>query len=186
MQDFFELVLAENQKMEIARVLDGNAKTERFGLALSQEDAAELMAARHDSLKRYHRVEFGEGILPKLQFAFCDSQYVEQEHYRETLERLQDIFYQFKSEMMEKMTDDELITYMRNQFEGSCSGSLDRLETALHRLAGAVRGGYVMKARKGVKDEYDLRERTDEFEELSEEEGWSRELYWDALNDLMD
>ena len=56
MQDFFELILAENQKTEIARVLDFNSKTEQFGLALSREDAAELMTARHDSLKKYNRV----------------------------------------------------------------------------------------------------------------------------------
>lgn len=186
MQDFFELILAENHKTEIARVLDFNSKTEQFGLVLSQEDAAGLMTARHDSLKKYKRVEFGEGILPKLQFAFCDSQYVVQDSYRETLERLQDLFYNFKNEVMDQMTDDELIAYMRQQYEGVCSGSMERLETALHRLAASIRSGYVTKARKGVKDEYDLRERTDEFEELSEEENWSKELYWEALNNLID
>ncbi len=96
------------------------------------------------------------------------------------------MFYQFKNEVMDRMTDDELIAYMRQQYEGVCSGSMERLETALHRLAASIRSGYVTKARKGVKDEYDLRERTDEFEELPEEENWSRELYWEALNDLID
>lgn len=186
MQDFFELILAENQRTEIARVLDGNSGTERFGLALTQEDAAKLMVARHDSLKKYHRVEFGEGILPKLQFAFCDSRYVMQEHYRETLERLQDIFYRFKNEVLDKMTDDELIACMRDQYEGVCFGSLERLETSLQRLADAIRSGYVTKVGRGSKDEYDLRERTDKFVGLSEEETWSRELYWEALNDLID
>lgn len=186
MQDFFELILAENQKSEIARVLETNVKTEQFGLMLSEEDAKELMIARHDSLKKYHRVEFGEGILPKLQFAFCDSQYVVQDKYRETLKQLQDLFYRFKNEVMDQMTDDELISFMRNQYEGVCAGSADRLETALCRLAARVRGGYVTKARKDAGDEYELRQRTDEFEELSEEEGWSRELYWEALDDLID
>ena len=50
--------------------------------------------------------------IKKLIEAFCDSPYIMQSNYEETLEELQDIFYFFKGEAMEQISDDELIEFM--------------------------------------------------------------------------
>lgn len=187
MPDVYDLILAANSKQELRRVLTCNEQTERFGLVLSEEAAGQLMVCRQESLKNHKRVEFGEGILPKIIFAFCDSRYIELEEYQKTLERLQDIFYLYKNEVQDMMTDDELVTYMRKQFEDICYGSLERMEeTGLERFARAIRGGYVTRFRKGIKDEYTLHDCTEEEELFEEDGGWNRELYWEALDDIMD
>ena len=49
--------------------------------------------------------------------AFCDSPYIMQSNYEETLEELQDIFYFFKGEAMEQISDDELIEFMKRDFD---------------------------------------------------------------------
>ena len=64
-------------KNQLQKVMDMNAKTERFGLSLTEEDARMLVEKRLESLKEQQRVEFGEGILPKLIFTFCDSPYLD-------------------------------------------------------------------------------------------------------------
>lgn len=117
-----------------------NQKTQQFGLVLTEQDAKLLVEARGEELRRQQRVEFGESILSKLIFTFCDSEYIFQDNYVETIIRLQEIFYIFKNETMDELTDDELLTFMRKQFENVCHGDLEYLEgTCLSNFARAIR-----------------------------------------------
>lgn len=101
-----------------------------------------LMEARKNSLKEQERIEFGEGILTKLIYSFCDSPYIYQDNYVDTMESLQDIFYLYKNESLDELTDDELIDYMKDKFEGECQGSLEHLEdTCLEKFARSIRKG---------------------------------------------
>ena len=125
---------------QIEKIIKLNEHTAAFGLVLSTEDAKLLAAKRRDTLKEQQRVEFGEGILPKLIFTFCDSCYINQNNYVETIGRLQEIFYQYKNETMDELSDDELLESMREAFDGECEGSLEFLEeTAMERLARKLR-----------------------------------------------
>ncbi len=133
---------AANDGFQITRVKAANDYTKKFGLTLTDEEAALLIRERKDALKEQERVEFGEGILPKLIFAFCDSPYIYQDNYVDTLGRLQDMFYLYKNESLDQTTDDELIEFMKGQFDGPCQGSLDHLEdTGLEAFARGVRFG---------------------------------------------
>lgn len=87
-EKLFEFMAASQQKQEIEKVVACNQKTEAFGLMLTNEDAQMLMECRKENLKEQERVEFGEGILPKLIYAFCDSQYISQDNYVETVSAL--------------------------------------------------------------------------------------------------
>lgn len=127
----------------LARFNAANEYTGRFGLKLSEEDAALLLKERTNILKKQERVEFGEGILPKLIFAFCDSPYIYQDNYTDTLGRLQEIFYSYKNDTLDEIPDDELIEFMKEQFDGPCQGSVDYLEdTALEGFARKTRFGF--------------------------------------------
>ena len=129
-----------SEKNEMAAVLDTNQYTERFGLVLSEEEAELLVQERFENLKEQQRVEFGKGVLDKLIYAFCDSAYIYQDNYVDTIARLQEIFYLYKNESMDELTDDELITYMKETFENECQGSLDYLEdTCLEMFARDIR-----------------------------------------------
>ena len=92
----------------LANILETNQETEQYGLVLSEEDAKLLVDLRGKSLKEQKRVEFSGGITEKLIREFCDSEYIGQEEYVEIIARLQDIFYLYKNEMMDEITDDEL------------------------------------------------------------------------------
>lgn len=129
-------------KNQVARVLDVNERTAKFGLVLTEEDAKQLVEERKNSLVEKQRIEFGEGILPKLIDTFCDSPYIYQDNYVDTIGRLQDIFYEYKNEAMDALTDDELLEKMREAFNGECQGSTDYLEeTILEELARNIRVG---------------------------------------------
>lgn len=170
------ILQGKRQKEELAVLSAVNEDTARFGLALTEENAKELMVCRNESLARYHRVEFGRGMLDKLIYVFCDSRYIDQENYLETLEELQEIFYAFKHEAGEKLTDDELLAFMKEQFESVCYGSTEYLrDTCLERYAAALRSGYEGHRRSQGRGEY---------EALSEETRWDHDLYMDVVKEL--
>ncbi|MGN0307839.1 MAG: DUF6323 family protein [Lachnospiraceae bacterium] len=117
-----------------------NRYTGQFGLILTKEDIDVLIRERMNCLKEQQRIEFGEGILPKLIFAFCDSSFIFQENYLDTLIRLQEIFYLYKNEALDELSDDELIAYMQESYNGECQGSLEYLEAAcLEAFARGIR-----------------------------------------------
>ncbi|MDD2978492.1 MAG: DUF6323 family protein [Hespellia sp.] len=172
-KNWMEQMMKETQ---LKQVLDTNQYTEKYGLVLSNEDTQILIAERGETLKQERRIEFGESILPKIIYAFCDSVWINQSDYRNTLIRLQDIFFSYKNEMMDEITDDELIAFMRDQFETVCGGDLDYLEgTCLDVFAQAIRAGYTDYQAADVREEagkFDLVQR------------WDKELYQEVLRDL--
>lgn len=174
--DIYALIWKEKEKKELGTLLACNEKTQRFGLCLTEEQARELVICRNNSLKKYQRVEFGSGILDKLIYVFCDSPYIDGGSYAETLEKLQDVFYAFKNETQDKVTDDEILNFMKEQFDGICCGDIKYLGgTCLERFSRAVRDGY-----RG----YEKSQGMGEYEQFSEEERWDADLYHEVLAEL--
>lgn len=134
---WMEVLAGQNQ---VQKVMDMNQKTERFGLSLTQEDAKLLVERKMECLKEQQRVEFGETILSKLIDTFCDSPYISQNDYVDTISGLQEIFYLYKNESLDVLTDDELLEFMKEAFDGKCQGSLEYLEeTVLEEFARNIR-----------------------------------------------
>jgi len=166
-----------SRQTQLQQILDTNQYTERFGLALSREDAELLTDERKKTLKKEGRVEFGQGVLPKIIQVFCDSCYITQDNYTDTLVRLQEIFFLYKNEMLDEITDDELLEFMKEQFENVCFGDLDYLEsTCLNIFAQAIRAGY---------SGFTETQGRNEWAQFDIVERWSRELYLQALGGLI-
>lgn len=121
-------MVAISEKNQLTKILKQNELTAKFGLTLTEEQALEILQCRRMNLKEEQRIEFREGVIDKLIFAFCDSPYIYQANYAETIEALQELFYIYKNECYDEITDDELIEFMRVHFNGDCQGSIDFLE----------------------------------------------------------
>jgi len=132
--------LSENY--QVGQILRTNETSKENGLTLTEEEAKALVAARGDTLREERRVEFGDSISPKLIRTFADSSFINQEDYAETIARLQEIFFLYKNESMDMVTDDELLAIMKNAYENESAGDLEYLEgTALEAFARSVRAG---------------------------------------------
>ncbi len=162
MNDRQELSLVEMQKSQaVAQLRDCNHLTGRYGLSLTEAQITGLVAQRFEVLQSTGRIEFGAGVLPKLVEAFCDSVYITQENYEEALATLQELFYYYKNESLDTISDDELIEFMRSSFDGPCQGALDYLsDTSLEALCRNAR-----YAKNGV-----LRPDEDAGEEMDEDD----------------
>lgn len=127
-------------KEEVRLCSDLNAL---YGLSLTEQDITELVELRGQALRNTGRVEFGGGILPKLIRAFCKSPYVDPYNYAATLAELQDAFYYFKNECQDRFSDDELIDFMADVFNGQAHGSAEVLATiSLEKLCRWARNGF--------------------------------------------
>lgn len=172
-KDWIALLQQHNQ---LGKVLRLNRDTEKYGLVLSEQDAMLILEERKNSLREQRRVEFGEGIVPRIIYEFCDSDYIDQNNYVDTIIRLQEIFYLYKNEMQDEITDDELLHFMKEQFEEVCFGDLEYLEgTCLSLFAQAIRAGY-----RG----YTATDGLGEYGMLDEVKRWEHELYMEALREL--
>lgn len=163
------------KKKEVNGLMARNEASATFQLSLSEEEATQLVESKNQTLRKYERLELGENILGKLVDAFQDSQYLSQGNYLETLTELQDLFYQYKNECMDLVSDDELIEFMREQFEEICYGDLDYLGgTCLERFKEAVKAGW--------RDNEERRK--ERYDELTTEKRWDKDVYLDVLKEL--
>ena len=140
MQNNYLQKLSENY--QVGQILKTNETSKENGLTLTEEEAKALVAARGDTLREERRVEFGDSISPKLIRAFADSSFINQEDYAQTIARLQEIFFLYKNESIDMVSDEELLTIMKNAYENESGGDLEYLEgTALEDFARKVRAG---------------------------------------------
>lgn len=120
-------LVINNQETTVNEIIELNKVTEKYGLFLTKEEATDLVNNRNATLKEVGRIELGSGILEKLIYEFCDSSYLYKDEYLDILEELTNIFYKYREEFDEKLTDEQIIKYMRNKFDTTCNGSLELL-----------------------------------------------------------
>lgn len=141
----FELIPAASgllQKQAINEVVKCNRFTEQYGLRLTETQAKELVETRSFALNQTGRIEFGGGAIDKVIKAFCDSPYISMRNYAETIHELVEIFYYYKNETLDMISDDDLIKFMRDSFDNICQGSLELLAgRELYKLARKLRFG---------------------------------------------
>ncbi|UWG95577.1 DUF6323 family protein [Dehalobacter sp. DCM] len=129
-------------KAALEEVIHCNEITLRYGLELSCEEALDLIETRSRSLLSYGRIEFAGGVINKIILAFCNSPYLSHHNYAETLNDLLETFYYYKNETLDEISDDELITLMKDYFDHQCQGSIALLQNReLELLARNVRYG---------------------------------------------
>jgi hypothetical protein len=158
-------------QLAVAEIIRCNQITSRFGLVLKESDATELAVTRSEVLEKLGRIEFAGGTVSKLILEFCDSPYLIQSNYAETLHELIETFYYFKNETLDEIDDDELIALMKKSFDESCRGSVDLLQTRdMEILARRVRFGLADRDDLGEDTEGIFEEDPEETEEYESEE----------------
>lgn len=111
----------------INEVLKYNDLTRRYGLILSHQQAIELVDTRDFTLSEQGRLELGEGVIGKIIYALMDSPYINQENYTKILHSFIELFYYYKNETIDRLSDEDLINYMVEKFNSTCCGSIELL-----------------------------------------------------------
>mgnify|MGYP005772392907 CR=1 FL=1 len=112
-------------------------------ITLTQKQSLALRQTAAGALKQTGRIEFGPGAVEPIVEVFSDSPYLTLENCEDTLSELITLFYTFKNETLDRISDDALIRYMKKAFDGECHGSIELLESqALPTLAKKIRLKY--------------------------------------------
>ncbi|EHJ01112.1 hypothetical protein CDLVIII_4605 [Clostridium sp. DL-VIII] len=123
-------------------ILKCNELTHEYGLRLNEDDIKEIINTRNLALEKSGRIEFDGQIVDKIIMAFCNSPYISQYNYSDTINELVEIFYNYKNETLDYIGDDELIEIMKEYFDNYCQGSLELLEgKVLYKIADNIRNG---------------------------------------------
>ena len=158
MADSFSVSLYQTQLRTATRELHTcNEVSQRYGLTLTDTQILTLVQARFEALQTAGRMELGESLLPRLVYAFCDSPFINKTDYLATLMALQELFYTFKNECDDALTDDELIEALKCVFDGKAHGSLEYLENlTVSDLYHALTGDDDEEEEEGDFDDGDL------------------------------
>lgn len=139
------LILIPNSmitKQTFIEIQQINEETLEYGLKLSEEDIKVIIETREEALSNSGRVEFGGGIIKKIISCFCYSPYILQSNYVETIDELIEIFYYYKNETMDEISDHELISLMKEYFNNKCQGDLELLRYRyLDKIANNIKYG---------------------------------------------
>jgi hypothetical protein len=142
--EFFPTLFNQNliQKQAADEVINCNETTKQYGLALTRQQAAQLVETRKVSLGANGRMEFGGGVIGNIINEFCGSPYISMGNYEQTLHSLIEMFYYYKNETLDLISDGDLIKFMKESFDGACQGSLELLSgRELEKLAHDLRYG---------------------------------------------
>lgn len=138
--NLFESNLLEKQAFN--DIFKCNELTIEYGLMLQEEEVKEIVKTRNVALEKSGRIEFNGQIINKIITTFCDSPYISQYNYSDTINELVEIFYNYKNETLDYISDDELIEIMKENFDNYCQGSLELLEgKVLYKIADNIRRG---------------------------------------------
>jgi len=130
------------QKQAENEIIKCNEFTADYGLVLTSHQAVELVETRSFALGANGRIEFGGGVIDKIIKEFCDSPYISMNNYVDTLHELIKIFYYYKNEILDLLSDDDLIKFMKESFNGICRGSIELLtDRELEKMANNLRYG---------------------------------------------
>lgn len=157
------------EKKAINEVISCNDFTQNYGLSLTQEQARELVRTCGEELRKNDRVEFGGGITQRLIKTFCDSPYLMKSNYDSTLHDLISLFYYYKTEMHDKVSDETLLYIMKKYFD-EYGGSIEMLvDVALDRMSLDLRSG--ASETDLLKKEYRPVDEPDKYKKDEEEDG---------------
>ena len=135
MENLYLDIANKRKQIEIANIKKCNEYTNQYGLMLTDNQITNLLERKKETLKETGRIEFREGIIDRIIKEFCDSPYINQDNYALTLYELIEVFYEYKNETMDLITDDELIIFMKKSFDGICEGDIEYLAgTIMYRM----------------------------------------------------
>lgn len=106
------------------------------GLTLTDGDVRSICAACERALRESNRIELEPGLPEALVEAFGSSPWLDPA--AETLGALAELFYILKNETHDRISDESLLRWMREAFDGPCRGSVERLADL---LGGGLYGG---------------------------------------------
>ena len=116
--------LIETHTKEILRT---NHNSQKYGLTLTEDNVKEIIEHRNNVLKDQGKIEMDIKTTKNLIKSIYTSPFTDKDCYLETINKIQDIFYDLKYKSKNKVSDIELIEKL-DKFYKKSSGDLDTIK----------------------------------------------------------
>ena len=111
-----------------------NDESINYGLVLSENDVNNIMKHTTETLTKIGRIETSTSSLEKIIEIVYSSPYTDKENYVENINDMQEIFYYFKSEVLDLISDDEVIEILEKTYEDK-KGEMFQIQGAIDDFA---------------------------------------------------
>lgn len=123
----------ENIKMEEKQLLELNKYISK-DIVLTKENVLELINNKNSALKEIGRIDITNSILENIILTFTDSSFVDKNNYMYIFLSLTEIFLCYENIFSKKISSEELLKYLKDEFEKN-EGSIELISTiSLERL----------------------------------------------------
>lgn len=123
----------ENIKMEEKQLLELNKYISK-DIVLTKENVLELINNKNSALKEIGRIDITNSILENIILTFTDSSFIDKNNYRYIFLSLTEIFLCYENIFSKKISSEELLKYLKDEFEKN-EGSIELISTiSLERL----------------------------------------------------
>lgn len=124
----FSLDIIKNESQKgICKIIECNEYLKKYGLEITNEDVKTIIEKREIALKKSGRLETNFDVVSVLIREFCDSPYISKENFIETINELMEAFYYYKTETKNKISDEGLIKFMRENYDKTANGDVSYL-----------------------------------------------------------
>lgn len=123
----------ENIKMEEKQLLELNKYISK-DIVLTKENVLELINNKNSALKEIGRIDLTNSILENIILTFTDSSFIDKNNYMYIFLSLTEIFLCYENIFSKKISSEELLKYLKDEFEKN-EGSIELISTiSLERL----------------------------------------------------
>lgn len=123
----------ENIKMEEKQLLKLNKYISK-DIVLTKENVLELITNKNSALKEIGRIDLTNSILENIILTFTDSSFIDKNNYMYIFLSLTEIFLCYENIFSKKISSEELLKYLKDEFEKN-EGSIELISTiSLERL----------------------------------------------------
>ncbi len=123
----------ENIKMEEKQLLELNKYISK-DIVLTKENVLELINNKNSALKEIGRIDITNSILENIILTFTDSSFIDKNNYMYIFLSLTEIFLCYENIFSKKISSEELLKYLKDEFEKN-EGSIELISTiSLERL----------------------------------------------------
>lgn len=91
---------------------------------LSKEEVKGLIINKNKILKDNGLIEINNNVLKILIEYFSNSSFIDRSNYNEILNELVSVFYSYRINLSNRISDEEIIKYLYYNFENTCNGEI--------------------------------------------------------------
>lgn len=115
--NILKFTMNELQDFSSEKLMALNEESINYGLVLTDDDVRQITKNTKETLRKTGRIETSTDSLEKIIAFLYSSPYTQKDDYVEVISDMEEIFYYFKNQVLDLLSDDEVIEILKNIYD---------------------------------------------------------------------